>query len=126
MSWQSYVDDQLIKTGKVQKAAILGQAGGVWATSTGYNLSPEEQRAVIAGFKDLATIQASGVRLGSQKFFTLSASDRSVYGKKGPDGCILVKTKQAILVAEYVAPIQQPEAVNVVEKLADYLISVGY
>lgn len=42
------------------------------------------------------------------------------------DGCVLVKTKQAILVAEYVAPIQQPEAVNIVEALADYLISTGY
>ena len=42
------------------------------------------------------------------------------------DGCVLVKTKQAVLVAEYVAPVQQPEAVVVVEGLADYLKSVGY
>jgi hypothetical protein len=42
------------------------------------------------------------------------------------DGCVLVKTKQAILVAEYVAPIQAAEATPVVEGLADYLISVGY
>lgn len=42
------------------------------------------------------------------------------------DGAILVKTKQAILVAEYCAPVQAPEATPVVEKLADYLISVGY
>jgi profilin len=39
---------------------------------------------------------------------------------------VLVKTKQAILVAEYVAPAQAAEATPVVEKLADYLISVGY
>jgi profilin len=37
-----------------------------------------------------------------------------------------VKTKQAILVAEYVAPVQAGEATPVVEGLADYLISVGY
>jgi profilin len=42
------------------------------------------------------------------------------------DGCVLVKTKQAILVAEYAAPIQAGEATIVVEGLADYLISVGY
>jgi profilin len=42
------------------------------------------------------------------------------------DGCLLVKTKQAVLVAEYVAPVQQAEAVKIVEGLADYLISVGY
>jgi profilin len=42
------------------------------------------------------------------------------------DGACLVKTKQGILVAEYVAPVQAPEATKVVEDLADYLIGVGY
>lgn len=39
---------------------------------------------------------------------------------------MLVKTKQAVLVTEYSAPIQAPEATPVVESLADYLIGVGY
>jgi profilin len=42
------------------------------------------------------------------------------------DGAILVKTKKAILIAEYTAPIQAPEATTVAENLADYLISVSY
>jgi len=42
------------------------------------------------------------------------------------DGCVLVKTKQAVLVAEYESPIQQTEATVIVEGLADYLIGVGY
>lgn len=42
------------------------------------------------------------------------------------DGCALVKTKQAVLVTEYAAPIQAGESTAVVEKLADYLKSVGY
>lgn len=42
------------------------------------------------------------------------------------DGCVIVKTKQAVLVAEYVQPTQAPEATPIVEGLADYLISVGY
>lgn len=42
------------------------------------------------------------------------------------DGCVLVKTKQAVLVAEYVAPTQAGEATPVVEGLADYLKSVNY
>jgi profilin len=42
------------------------------------------------------------------------------------DGAALVKTKQAVLVAEYIAPIQAGEATPVVEGLADYLINVGY
>lgn len=42
------------------------------------------------------------------------------------DGCVLVRTKQAVLVAEYAAPVQQQEAVKIVEGLADYLIGVGF
>ncbi|KAF8552791.1 profilin [Imleria badia] len=126
MSWQAYVDTNLIGSLKVQKAAILGQKGGVWATSAGYTLSPDEQKAVINAFKNPEVTQANGVRLAGQKFFTLSCNDRSLYGKKQADGCVVVKTKQAILVTEYVAPTQAPEATPIVEGLADYLISVGY
>ncbi|OCH84795.1 profilin [Obba rivulosa] len=126
MSWQAYVDTNLVGSGKIARAAILGQAGGVWASSPGYTLSADEQKAAINAFTSPDAIQASGVRLAGQKFFTLQANPRSVYGKKAGDGCILVKTKQAVLVAEYVAPVQAPEATPVVEGLADYLISVGY
>jgi profilin len=33
MSWQAYVDDNLVGTGKVAKAAIFGLNGSLWATS---------------------------------------------------------------------------------------------
>ena len=38
MSWQSYVDDQLLATGNVAQAAICGHDGNIWAQSTGYML----------------------------------------------------------------------------------------
>ncbi|KAH7890520.1 profilin, partial [Phlebopus sp. FC_14] len=121
-----YVDANLLGTGKIQKAAILGQKGGIWAISSGYKLSPEEQKAILNAHKNLEATQATGIRLAGQKFFTLQANDRSIYGKKVQDGCVIVKTKQAILVAEYVAPIQAAEATPIVEGLADYLISNSY
>ncbi len=34
MSWQSYVDDQLLGTGHVQSASIVGLDGSLWATSS--------------------------------------------------------------------------------------------
>ncbi|KAG8934975.1 profilin, required for normal timing of actin polymerization in response to thermal stress [Tulasnella sp. 419] len=126
MSWQAYVDTNLVGSGKVSKAAILGRKGGVWATTPGFNLSPEEQAAIIKAFDDTATTQATGVRIAGQKYFTLSVNDRSIYGKKAADGCVLVRTKQAILVTVYIAPLQAPESTPIVEGLADYLIGVGY
>jgi len=126
MSWQVYVDSNLIGTGKVAQAAILGQQGGIWAQSAGFNLTPEEQKAILTAHAHPDTTQANGIRLAGQKYFTLQANDRSIYGKKGADGCLLVKTKQAILIAVYNSPIQAPEVTPIVEGLADYLIGVGY
>lgn len=36
----SDVDTNLVGTGKIARAAILGQQGGVWATSAGYEVRP--------------------------------------------------------------------------------------
>ncbi|KAI0049320.1 profilin [Auriscalpium vulgare] len=126
MSWQTYVDENLVGSGKVSRAAILGRQGGVWATTSGYTLSPEEQKAVLGAFDHPDTVQASGFRLAGQKYFTLQVNSRSIYGKKQADGAILVRTTQAVLVAEYTAPTQASEATVIAEKLADYLISVNY
>ena len=35
----AYVDDSMLKTGKIARGAILGAQGGVWATSSGYTVS---------------------------------------------------------------------------------------
>jgi hypothetical protein len=34
----AYVDTNLVGSGKIAKAAILGLAGGVWASSAGYTV----------------------------------------------------------------------------------------
>ncbi|KAE8423274.1 profilin [Aspergillus pseudocaelatus] len=122
MSWQAYVDHHLIGSGKITRAVILGQRGGVWAHSIGY----EEQRTVSDAYNDRDHVLNSGLELAGRKFFTLSANPRSIYLKARADGAIVVKTTQAIIVAEYGAPVQHLEAAKVVEELADYLISVTY
>jgi profilin len=129
MSWQAYVDVNLVGSGKVTKAAILGKQGGVWATSPGFELSKQEQDSIVNAFKSqegMTSLQGIGVRLAGEKYFTLQTTDRSVYVKKQADGAALVGTKQCILVAVYCAPIQTTEATPVVEKLADYLVENGY
>ena len=78
----AYVDTNLIGTGKISRAAILGQQGGVWASSAGYSLSPEEQTALTKVHNDSSGVQAHGVKAAGQKFLCIRADDRSVYGKK--------------------------------------------
>jgi hypothetical protein len=39
MSWQAYVDTNLVGTGNVSQAAIYGLNGGEWAKSAGFQVS---------------------------------------------------------------------------------------
>ena len=96
-----YIDSNLVGTGKVAKAAIMGLQGGIWASSPGYTvraypiaceceltvfellqLSTEEQNALLAAFKDPSTVFASGVRLAGQKFIATRAEDGVMQLKK--------------------------------------------
>lgn len=124
--WQSYVDDNLIGSGKFSRAAVIGLAGGQWAASDGFTLSDAEQRSIVTGFSDPVQIQSSGFRLGGVKYSVVSCEPLRIYAKASANGCVLVKTQQAVLVGEYQAPVQAGEAAPVVEQLGDYLRSVGY
>ncbi|CAG8468655.1 9925_t:CDS:2 [Paraglomus brasilianum] len=127
MSWQGYVDNNLLGTGKISDAAIYGHDGSAWATSPGFSVKPVEFRALFDGFKDdNSPLFGSGIRVNAVKYFTLKADARSCYGKLGDDGIIAVKTNQAILIGTYKDPIKPGPATLVVENLADYLIGVGY
>ncbi|KAL8872157.1 MAG: hypothetical protein Q9174_002168 [Haloplaca sp. 1 TL-2023] len=130
MSWQAYVDTSLVATGNIDKAAIFNSEGtSVWASSPGFEVKPEEIKAVVASFadtSDVKKVQSEGIHIGGEKFFTLRSDERSLYGKKGKEGVVIVKTQQAILVAHYPETIQPGVAANTVEQLGDYLISVGY
>lgn len=46
--------------------------------------------------------------------------------EQGREGMIIVKTKQALLLAHYPETVQPGSASLTVEKLGDYLIGVGY
>merc|ERR1711892_9860 len=50
MSWQSYVDDQLLATKLVSQAAICGHDGNVWATSGGFSVTAAELKNIATNF----------------------------------------------------------------------------
>ncbi|KAG6827225.1 hypothetical protein H0H92_012724 [Tricholoma furcatifolium] len=138
--WE-YVDTNLIGSGKVSRAAIVGLQGGVWAASAGYELVQKDWDALIKAVNDPTNALSNGVVLRGNKYLIVRNTDRSLYGKKvrsrsivapmqrftrrvqKADGIVIVKTTQAILVAEYDQPLQAGETTPVVETLADYLIS---
>ncbi|KAF6233702.1 hypothetical protein HO173_007914 [Letharia columbiana] len=130
MSWQAYVDTSLVGTGNLDRAAIFNTQGtSVWASSHGFTVSPAEIKEVIASYSDTSDvkkIQSGGFRIAGEKYMTIKADEKSVYGKKGKEGIVIVKTHQAILVTHYPETVQPGQATNTVEQLGDYLMGVGY
>jgi len=130
MSWQTYVDSNLVGTGEVSQAAILGLAGGgsVWAKSSDLNITNDETRAIVAGFaaSDKSSFQTNGLRVGGVKYMVTQAEDDHVFGRKGGSGVVIYQSKQALLVGVYPEGKQAGNVSKVVGDLADYMKSTGY
>jgi len=126
MSWQNYVDKQLMGEGLVAKAIIAGHDGTVWAKSNNIEPSRDELVKLATSFQDQKALTMTGVYMGGEKFFYLSGNEKVIRCKKGKTGMHCVKTLQAVLVAVFEEPVQPPQVASIVESLGDYLISMTY
>ena len=126
MSWQDYIDKQLLASRCVTQAAIAGHDGTIWAKSEGFDATREELAKLVQGFEKQDILQSSGVTLAGSRYIYLSGTDRVVRAKLGKVGVHCMKTTQTVVVSLYQDPIQPQQAASVVEKLGDYLITCGY
>merc|ERR1712079_524308 len=108
MSWQSYVDDQLISTNMIKNAVIAGHDGNIWASSAGFNVTAAELKVILDRYSSTDQLAMNGVTVGGTKYMFLSAN------------------VQALIVCVYEEPVVPEQAATVTEKLGEYLISVGY
>ncbi|CAH0700514.1 unnamed protein product [Spodoptera exigua] len=126
MSWQDYVDKQLMASRCVTKAAIAGHDGNVWAKSEGFEISKDEVAKIVAGFDNESMLTSGGLTIAGTRYIYLSGTDRIIRAKLGKVGVHCMKTQQAVVISLYEEPIQPQQAASVVEKLGDYLITCGY
>jgi len=126
MSWQSYVDDQLLNTKMVTHAVICGHDGNIWAKSADFVVTPEELKALISKYADTSLLAQSGITVAGKKYMYLSSTDKVIRAKKGTSGVHAIKTTQTYIVCVYEDPIVPEQAASVTEKLGDYLIQVGF
>ncbi|KAI6101670.1 profilin [Pisolithus croceorrhizus] len=117
-----FIDKGLLEGGVVREAAIFGIDGGIWAQSAGCNISEDEQRAIVDGLNDPPLRE---IRVGGRnKLTTSEPSDGRVRG--GGGGCIIKKTNQAVIVAEYPSKSSEMDVLAGVEQLGNYFITQGY
>ncbi|KAH8802823.1 putative profilin [Xylogone sp. PMI_703] len=128
MSWQAYIDTSLVGSGHIDKGAIYSKAGdSVWAASPGFSVSAPEIKEVITALDGKTDkIYAEGLHVGGERYVVTNAEGRSIYARKGREGVVIAKTKQAILIAHYADGMIAGNAASATEKLADYLESTGY
>lgn len=113
----------------MSKAALHGLDGNAWATSAGFAVAPDEVKSIVGALNGgLDVFYQNGVRVGGVKYTFLRADEkRSVYARKGSEaGCICVMTNKCLVIAVYEGGIQPGACATVVEKLGDYLLSVGF
>lgn len=126
MSWQDYVDKQLLASRCITKAAIAGLDGNVWAKSDNFEVTKDELSRLVQGFEKIDLLTSGGVTLAGNRYIYLSGHEKVIRAKCGKVGVHCVKTNQAVVVSLYEDPVQPQQAASIVEKLGDYLVSCGY
>ncbi|PBP17122.1 hypothetical protein BUE80_DR012156 [Diplocarpon rosae] len=118
----------MVGSGHVDKGAIYSIAGdSKWAGSAGFEVSTTEIKEILAGLSGAVDkLYAEGLHVAGERYVLTNAEDRSLYARKGREGVVIVKTKQAILIAHYGETMIAGNSATTVEQLADYLIKSGY
>ncbi|WP_329448228.1 profilin (plasmid) [Streptomyces sp. NBC_01426] len=124
MSWQDFVDNDLVGTGKVRQGAIIGFDGNMWAASPNFRFLAGEGAAIVK-LCNTPENYLAGVTVVGVRYLGAKGDTRSVVARKSATGVILAKTKQAVVIGRYDESQNPGEAQLTVEKLADYLIANG-
>eukprot|EP00999_Lentomonas_sp_LEN2_P001617 NODE_2685_length_520_cov_144.893130_g2635_i0.p1 GENE.NODE_2685_length_520_cov_144.893130_g2635_i0~~NODE_2685_length_520_cov_144.893130_g2635_i0.p1 ORF type:complete len:129 (+),score=28.17 NODE_2685_length_520_cov_144.893130_g2635_i0:78-464(+) len=128
MSWQEYIDNNLVGTGYMRDAAIIGADGSVWAQS-GFELTAEEAAAIPALIDDPTKAQAGGIMMAGVKFMCLrcDAETGELIGKKGPESFFAGRTTAGNFIVGIGQEGINPADLNsTVDGMVKYLGESGY
>ncbi|KAJ5652896.1 hypothetical protein N7486_001187 [Penicillium sp. IBT 16267x] len=120
--WQGYVDSSLMGSGQFDKAGILAaDFSGLEAQSPTFTLTQDDINSLAVAFTNPDDAFAKGFSIGGEKFVAIKADARSLYGKKGKEGAIVVRASSCTMIAHHGENVQTTNAATVVENLVDYL-----
>ena len=124
MSWQAYVDTNLVASGMVTQAGIYDLQGNPWA----YTQSPPfaaqvaEVAAISAHFADPNKLAGTGAVIAGVKYMYVRGEENSeIYVKKGNTGVCFYRCNTCIIVAYHDDKIQPGSCSSATAKLAEFL-----
>ena len=127
MSWQDYVDN-LLASGDVYGAVIVGLDGGLWARSDSLlRISQDEINAVLKSFEPegYQAIVANGCFLAGEKYMAISGNQRTVYLRRGSSGAALAKTGSCVIIGVHSDAMVPGNFNSAIGRVADFLIESG-
>uniref|UniRef100_A0A6S9RSZ3 Profilin n=1 Tax=Chrysotila carterae TaxID=13221 RepID=A0A6S9RSZ3_CHRCT len=112
MSWQAYVDTNLLGSGACTQAGIYDLAGNPWAYSAGFAAQVAEVAAISAHMaSDATALAGTGLIIAGEKYMFVRGDADCVVGKKGASGVIIYRCNTCCLVATHgEQPIAYPQA----------------
>uniref|UniRef100_A0AAF5PM35 Profilin n=2 Tax=Wuchereria bancrofti TaxID=6293 RepID=A0AAF5PM35_WUCBA len=125
MSWADLVNNNLVGSGNVSKAAICGFDGSIWGKSDNFKLEQTEATAAGKGFQNKDALLGTGMKFEGEKYFVLQADDERIIGKKGSTGFFIYKTGQAVIISIYEDGVQPEQCSKTTGALADYFKNMG-
>ena len=151
MSWQAYVDTQLVATGHVNEACMLGATdGSVWGMTPEFppryyeadtsddqgnpkKITVNEVTDLTACFANgFASAPATGLRVNGQKYMWLGAGDENgtkyIKAQKGSCGLCMAASGSCIVIATADKSKAQvfTNTISAVVALVSYLAQSGY
>mmetsp|Transcript_7938 Transcript_7938/g.23919 ORF Transcript_7938/g.23919 Transcript_7938/m.23919 type:complete len:128 (+) Transcript_7938:51-434(+) len=126
MSWQTYVDTNLVGTGMVTAAGIYDLQGNPWAYSAGFAAQVAEVAAVSGHFAAPSGLAATGATVAGVKYmFVRGEENAEIYVKKGATGVVFYRCNTCIIVGYHNDKIQPGQCSTTVAKLGDFLKESG-
>mmetsp|Transcript_26321 Transcript_26321/g.82413 ORF Transcript_26321/g.82413 Transcript_26321/m.82413 type:complete len:128 (+) Transcript_26321:63-446(+) len=126
MSWQTYVETNLVGTGMVTSAGIYDLQGNPWAYSEGFAAQVAEVAAVSGHFAAPSGLAATGATVAGVKYmFVRGEENAEIYVKKGAEGVVFYRCNTCIIVGYHNDKIQPGQCSTTVAKLGDFLKESG-
>lgn len=123
MSWQHYVDIDLIRTGSVTQAGIYDLQGNPWAYSQNppFAAQKAEVAAVSRHFSAPAGLAATGVVIAGVRYLYIrGTANDMIYVKNGNTGVYFFRCNTCIIVGYHDGSILPGDTMDAVTKLGDF------
>jgi profilin len=126
MSWQEYIDKNLMGSGELKHACIADHEGNLLATSPGFKISPHEVRAITKLLSTGDQVISTSMIIEGALYLTLRVDGNVFYGRKNLTTCVCIKTKQLLVIGTNNDHVQPGRAANIIGRFADELGPRGF